>query len=30
VAEALQEHPDNDELKAAVVVAANSKKVVAV
>ena len=29
VAEALQEHPDNDELKAAVVLEANPKKVVA-
>ena len=30
IAEALQEHPDNDELKAAVVLEANPKKVVAV
>ena len=30
IAEALQEHPDNDELKAAVAVEVNSKKVVAI
>ena len=30
VAEALQDHPDNDELKSAVAIAVNSKKVVAI
>ena len=30
IAEALQDHPDNDELKAAVVIEASPKKVVAV